>query len=211
MPNRRGSLVNLAFCAPYALLTWLVGLLSLVVGIAHKPERRGSILVLEFREWFARGRDGEGWWRFSTTIGRTIWFQPGRRSEAGWLDERIEKHEVEHVYQVEDLMLLSFVVGLAVAIGWWAHGEAAAGFWWWFGIWTSGGLWQLPNFVTAGFRYGWANAYRDSSHERQAYGVSDLAPIAGRSWYDLRNEAREKAAAQALISIAPPPARTVEE
>lgn len=189
-----GHWVAYLFTFPWAALSYLLGALSIVLFIGHRARWEGvGILSLEFREWFARGRDDKGPWRYSTTIGRTIWWQPHHRdagnTEAQELDERLERHEREHIWQIEDMMLLSFVIGLVVAIGHWIEGRTCEGFCWWFGLWTSGGLWQLPNFMTAALRFGWKNAYRDSSHERHAYAATDHWPN-GESWYEAREARR---------------------
>ena len=186
--------VLFAFTLPWTLLTWLLGALSLILFVAKKPRFEGAaILTLEFREWFARGRDGKGLWRYSTTLGRTIWWQPGSRDAKVELDERIERHERIHVRQIEDLMMLSFMVGAGAAIPMWVAGNTAGGFALWFCIWFSGGLWQLPNFLTAMMRFGPKNGYRDSEHERSAYSRTDLIEQAhvGKSWCTIRQEARE--------------------
>lgn len=190
--------VLFAFTAPWSVITWAVGGLSMVVWLAHKPKFEGAgILTLEWREWFASGEDRKGWWKYSTTLGRVIWFQPGARdagnSEAEQLDERLERHERVHIRQVEDRMLLSFIVGLIVGIGFWAHGHVGAGFAWWLLMWASGGLWQLPNFLTAMMRFGWKGVYRDTEHERSAYAQTHpVAFMADESWWDMRERQREE-------------------
>lgn len=169
---------------PWALVTWVLGLLTL--GWAtHRPRFVGAaILTFRLRGWVAKR------WRYSTTIGRAIFWNPRHVQTNTELDERIERHERVHVRQGEDLMLLSFLVGLAVAIGWWSHGEAMIGVRWWIGLWASGGLWLAPNFVTAFLRYGPKGVYRDAEHERSAYAQTDRWPN-GESWWQRRDERRE--------------------
>lgn len=180
-----GDWVLLVFTAPWAAFSWLLGVLSMVFWLAHRPWPVGAgILTLEIRPWLAR------WWRYSTTIGRCIWWQPERIDRKADLDERLERHERVHVRQNEDLMVLSFIVGLAVAIGHWWFGRWSTGAWWWFGLWVSGGLWQVPNFLTAILRYGWRGVYRDSEHERSAYAQTDLWPD-GESWWQHRDHRRQ--------------------
>lgn len=186
--------VLFAFTIPWTIVTWVLGGLSMVLFLAHKPRLEGhAILTLEFREWFAKGKDRKGFWRYSTTLGRVIWFQPHHRDRAEEMDERLEKHERVHVRQVEDLMLLSFLVGLAVAVGQWSlGGRAGPGFAWWLAIWTSGGIWQLPNFITAMLRFGPKNAYRDAEHERSAYAQTHpVAYMQDESWWDMRERLRK--------------------
>lgn len=119
-----------------------------------------GLMTAEWRPWVAQR------WRYSTTLGRGIIYTPGRRRAAVSSPEltSTEIHERRHVYQVEDLMMLSLVLGLIVGIG---TGDWLMGFL----LWCSGGAWQLPNFLTAAMRGG--DAYRDSEHERAAYGRID--------------------------------------
>jgi len=178
--------VLLAFTAPWALITWFIGILSLVFFVAHKPRfEQNGILTVQYRPWVPN----KAGYRYSTTLGRLILYNLGHRETEAELDERIERHETVHVRQVEDLMLLSFIVGLVVAIGHWAKGDVGGGSLWWLAIWTSGGLWQIPNFLTAILRYGWVGVYRDSEHERSAYGQTDDWP-GGSSWWEERDKRR---------------------
>ncbi len=180
-----GRWVLFAFTLSWTLVTWLLGVLSIACYIAHKPRFEGAgVLTLELREWFATGEDGKGPWKYSTTLGRTIWWQPGKRDPGEELDERIERHERIHVRQVEDLMVLSFIVGLICGI---ATGDWLLAFL----TWMSGGLWQLPNFLTAMLRYGFRSVYRDSEHERSAYAQTDKWPN-GESWWEERDRARHR-------------------
>lgn len=186
-----GKWVLFAFSAPLAILSWFLGALSMACLLAHKPRFEGAgILTLKWREWFATGADGKGKWKYSTTLGRTIWFQPDVRGTSASLDERLERHERVHVRQFEDSMVLSFIIGFVVAIGMWANVDAAAGFIWWLSIWTSGALWLVPNFLTAGLRYGWKHVYRDSEHERSAYAQTDKICSNCPSWWEHRDAKR---------------------
>ena len=188
-----GKWVLFAFTAPWSVFAWTLGCLSVGLGLAHKPRFEGAaILTLEWRKWVTR------WWHYSTTVGRVVWFQPDARDAAVELDERLERHERTHVRQVEDLMLLSFAIGLVVAL--------SGNPWLGLGLWFSGGAWQLPNFVTAMLRFGWGRGYRDSEHERSAYAQCDLWPN-GESWWttysgDKREQERQREANAA--SIKPP-------
>lgn len=187
--RKPGQWVLWAFTFPWAITTYLLGLLSLVFFLTRRPRFEGAgILSLTWRDWIAKRN------RYSTTFGRTLFWNPRHREPAETmieeLDERIERHERVHIRQVEDKMMLSFIVGLVVAIGHWAHGNAGAGSAWWLGIWWSGGMWQLPNFLTAMLRYGWIGVYRDSEHERSASGQTDRWPD-GSSWWERRDERRK--------------------
>jgi len=200
--------VLFAFIAPHAIISWLIGLLSMVCWIAHRPRFEGAgILTLEFREWFASGRDGRGPWNYSTTIIRTLFWNPGaaRRSE-GELDERVERHERVHVRQSEDLAFAGFLLGLAVAasmwtLGWYADAWQPAAVW--LGVWLVSPLLLIGNWITALLRFGiappregrsWLGrvfdvAYRDSEHERSAYAQTDTWPD-GQSWWHRRERGR---------------------
>lgn len=190
------SWVRFGFTAPWSLVGWLwcVGACLLQLAQLKKLRFEGAgVLTSEWRPWFARI------WRFSTTVGRSTIYFPGSRHP------KTERHEQIHLDQVEDLMLLSFLVGLAVIV---CTGNVLLGFL----LWSSGGLWQLPNFLMALLRYGhnvkWPPegsfftrlknflrdlflevAYRDSEHERSAYAQTDLGSD-GLSWDDRRERSR---------------------
>tara|TARA_R100000656_G_scaffold104176_1_gene76182 strand:+ start:222580 stop:223212 length:633 start_codon:yes stop_codon:yes gene_type:complete len=196
--------IRFAFTAPWALVGWLwVVVMCFVVWAADFKKLRfegAGILTAEWRPWAAR------FWPFSTTIGRGIIFFPGARDASDEMDERLERHERIHIWQVEDLMLLSFIIGLVVSF---CTGDFLLGFF----LWWSGGLWQLPNFATALLRFGhtlrWPTegkwheklagflkdlflgvAYRDSEHERSAYAQTSLWPN-GQSWFEAREGQRK--------------------
>lgn len=213
--------VRFAFTLPWSLTAWLLGLLSMLVFATKIPRFEGAgILTVQLRSWLSRR------WGYSTTIGRVIFWGDGFRTlkdddpdtEANErveseLDERHERHERTHIWQIEDLMLLSFLVGLVTAIhtGDWGFG---------FFLWWSGGFWQVPNFLMAFLRFGhtvsWPQGdaktwdkfkafaknvyeviYRDSLHERGAYGTTDRWPN-GESWAHTRAEARSAATGNAV-------------
>lgn len=121
----------------------------MLVAFAARAPRFESLgrLTAEWRPWAAK------LWRFSTTIGFGKIFQPGARDSA-----TIVQHEEIHSRQIEDLMLLSLVVGSVAACWDWRLG---------LGVYLSGGVWQLPNFIAAWLRG--ERPYRDSEHERSAY------------------------------------------
>jgi hypothetical protein len=156
---------------------WLSALLGLSHELAWEP---GFVLTAQWRPWVGRV------WRYSTTVGRGIVYHPDHRDpDPIKLDTRLEQHERVHVRQVEDRMALAFFVGLAIGL---THGL------WWTAliIWWSGGAWQLPNFITAGLRFGWKHAYEDSEHERSAYAQTDMLGAWGYgSWWELRAAIRE--------------------
>lgn len=195
------SWVRFSFVAPWAVLCWVLVLLSCVLQLASfrslRMENTG-ILTTYWRPWFAKR------WPFSTTLGRGIVYHPSHRRTSLEDDERLEKHERIHVAQVEDLMFLSLILGIVVSI---KTDDVLFGFL----VWFSGGVWQVPNFVTAILRYGhtikspnaslfskiksvlsqvFGIAYRDAEHERSAYAQTDAFPDSDESWSDLRDKDR---------------------
>jgi hypothetical protein len=162
-----------ALALPWTLLVgYMWVLLMFCTYAAHnlRMEEYG-LLTAEWRPWAANI------WRYSTTLGRGIIYWPGvRRAKPEMELGRTERHERVHVRQVEDLMFLSFAVGLVAAL---ASGNWLLGF----GIWTSGGAWQLPNFLAAVMRGG--DIYRDTEHERSAYAQTDVLANGG-AWLDQR-------------------------
>lgn len=122
-----------------------------------------GVLTAVWKPWAAAR------WPYSTTLGRGIIYSPGERNEP-WT--RTQQHEHVHVRQVEDQMMLSFVIGLVVL----TQGSPLLGV----VLWLSGGAWQLPNFLTAVLRGG--NVYRDTEHERSAYAQTDELHDGKDSW-----------------------------
>lgn len=142
----------------------------------------GLVLTATWKPWAQRR------WKYSTTLGTGIVYQPGARAERDEPWTPIQDHEHVHVRQVEDMMTLSLLVGisvlLAVGLGtgsWTFAAVLGAAIWW------SGGLWQAPNFLTAGLRNGWnlSGVYRGSEHELSAYAQTNRW-CGERSW--LRDE-----------------------
>lgn len=137
-----------------------------------------AVLTTQWRKWASKR------WNYSTTLGRGVIYHPDHVDDDSAIDTRLERHEHVHVRQIEDLMLLSFVIGAVVAAltqVWW-HGLI---------VWWSGGAWQLPNFVAAWLR-GW-DVYRDTEHERSAYSRTDviMQRHVGTTWEQVRREKRE--------------------
>src|SRR3989304_1442264 len=131
------SWIRFAFTVPWALVCWAVVALASLLFVAQlrklKFERAG-VLTTEWRPWVAR------FFPYSLTLGRGIIYYPGA--------QQVHKaHEYVHVAQVEDFMHLSFWVGLIVAL---CTGDVLLGFF----LWWSGGIWQLPNYITSLLRYG---------------------------------------------------------
>jgi hypothetical protein len=136
---------------------------------AHKPRFAGGVLTAQWRPWATKR------WRWSTTIGYAIIYQPDVRTASG-PPSVVEEHERVHVRQVEDLMLLSLVVGLVVfaVTGNWLLGLL---------LWLSGGAWQLPAFLTSAVRHGFNinGLYRSNEHERSARAQTQRW-CHGKSW-----------------------------
>jgi hypothetical protein len=151
-------------------------LLAILVGAAKAPkfDYGYGILTAEWRAWAAK------YWGFTTTVGRGIICQPEVRDDVHGPSNPTEYHEDIHVYQVEDAMALSLIVGLIVGgvTGDWI----LAGVLWW-----SGGMWQIPNFLTAVLRYGPKYYYWGAEHERSAYAQTDLDEH-DKSWVDYQRE-----------------------
>lgn len=157
----------------------------LILWAARQVEKlrfdHGGILSADTRGWLGRK------WKYSTTLGYGMVYRPGRRPEKGEVN-RIWNHEMVHTRQIQDLMLLSLIIGAIVGLSYASFGAFLC-------IWWSGGAWQLPNFVSAWLRGG--RPYRDSEHERAAYSFTDtiMAEHIGKTWQTIQHEARTKAKA----------------
>lgn len=163
---------------PLSLVAWGLGYLTVVLGIAHEARWEPNlVLSLELRPWFTK------LWKYSTSMGRVIWYQPDRRDDDGIVDTRIERHEHVHVRQQDDMMTIALIISIWVLM---ASGDWLLAL----GIWMSGGAWILVHYVTAGLRYGWKDRawYEESEHERSAYAQTDLCAKLGKSWQELREE-----------------------
>lgn len=165
------TIIRIVFTWPALLVGWLFVALSLVLLLAKKPRLDKETLVLEatWRPWFAKR------WKYSTTICRGIIY----RQEDPSL--RIQQHEHTHVEQVEDLLLLAFVLSLMMGI-------KTGDFWWYLGIHMSGVAWQLPSFLGAVLRG--KHVYRGSGHEEHAYALTNIIgqEHAGKSWKQVFEE-----------------------
>lgn len=173
-----GRMILFAIHSPWGCgvgWTWLA--LMMLIGAAHDVRWvPGLVLTAQWRPWVRKVG-----WVWSTTIGRCIIYQPESRDDTVEIDTRIERHEQIHIWQSEDMMALSLLVGSVVYA---ATGDA----WLAGGIYFTGGAWQFPNFITAGLRTGFtmANMYENSEHERSAYGQTDVPRIVGKSWAELK-------------------------
>lgn len=127
-------------------------------------------LTATWRPWVTK------FWKYSTTLSYGIIYQPG-------VSPRTIKHEHVHVRQVQDRCTLAFFLGLAALITGLATMSAPL-CWFALGLWLTGPIYQVPNFLTAVLRGG--HVYRDAEHERSAYAQTDLdldGPD-GKSWLD---------------------------
>ncbi len=208
-PRSVGNWILFAFTAQHALISYLIGLLLFVTFFAHKIRfEQAGVMTMEWREWFATGRDGKGPYQYSTTILRLIVWNPGARDDAEELDDRVERHETVHLRQFEDAAVQGFVLGLALATAQWTFGWYAEA--WqpalvWELVWLAMPLMAFANWITAVMRFGvapkregrsWFDrifdvAYRDSEHERSAYAQTDRWPN-GESWWQGREDRRQQ-------------------
>lgn len=144
-------------------LGWLFPLLMLMTGAAHRLHfLDNAVLAAYWRPWVTK------FWKYSTTFSRGMVLQP-------CVSPRTLRHELVHVRQAEDGVLLALVIGILVSLveldPWWAL------------MWPSGIAWQLPNFLGALLRKG--HLYRDTEHERSAYAQTDEHHTTGRSWLEV--------------------------
>lgn len=168
---RIGNWILFIVSLPSAVLIgWIVVILSLVFFFAHKPKLAPyGVLTATWRPWWAKR------WNYSTTIGRGILYHPiVADGTPHIIDSNVEKHEMVHIRQAEDRILLALIIGTIVFLvtGNWILGLA---------LWVSGMAWQLPNFITAPLRGG--HVYRDTEHERSAYAQCHRR-LDGTSWLD---------------------------
>ena len=165
-----GNWVLFIVATPAVIFGWVVVLLAVLLFFAHKPKFAPyGVLTAQWRPWFAKV------WKYSTTFGRGIIYHPKiADGTPNIIDSDVEKHEMIHVRQSEDRILLALLIGLIVFFITknWVLGLS---------IWTSGFLWQLPNFLTALLRGG--HVYRDTEHERSAYAQCARSQD-GKSWLD---------------------------
>lgn len=172
-----GRVVLLVVNSPWGVgIGWTYVCLAVLFGFARVPRwEPGAVLTAEWREWFARR------WDYSTTLGRGIIYHPDSRDDDPTVvDSRLERHERKHVWQTEDLMVLSFIVAMCL---WFCGTDIMVCM----VVYVSGGAWQLPNFLAAGLRYGFTmeNMYRGAEHERSAYAQTDLCIKLGKPWEEL--------------------------
>ena len=184
--------INFIFAFPYTLLVSYPYVLFFSIFAARglRIESDGT-LTAEWRDWVTRTRKRRSGpprpiWVYSTTLGHGVIFQRRCRPEAGRAASETWGHEFVHVRQTEDLMAISFLVGVVVAAvtGNWILSLA---------LWTAGGAFQAVWFVTAGLRYGWTldGVYKQSEHERSAYAQTDRW-MTGRSWLQVENEVKKR-------------------
>lgn len=195
--------IRFAFMVGWALLGWLYVALACVLFLADIKSIRfesHAIVTAKWRPWFAKV------YPFSTTLGRGIVFYPGVRDAEKPLDDRVERHERVHVWQMEDISFRFLLVGLLVGL---VTDDWLLGLF----LWLSAPAWLVTNFVMALLRFshnaewpkdeglsGWKRftkfakhlaidiAYRDSDHERSAY--AQTATMGGDSWWQFRERQR---------------------
>jgi len=157
------------FTLPLTLtLGWGWVVLLVLLGTAHKLKWNSTlVLTAQWRPWV------EKFVHSSATFGRGTIYQSIDRGNF-----RVRAHAAVHIRQVEDMMLLSLLVGLV--LGFWSDDWRVA-----FLVWWSGGLWQIPNHITAVLRGG--DAHIDAEHERSAYAQTDIQG-GGQSWLERHRE-----------------------
>lgn len=185
-----------AVTLPWSLLvSWPVVLLLSTFAARDLRFERYGILTAVWRDWVIRERGSKPpLWPYSTTLGRAIIYQPrARRRRPSHPPTDTELHEMVHVRQVEDRMMLSLMVAscttsfLCFALED-PKSAALVGF----VLWASGGAWQLPNFLSSVIRHGLNSEglYFSTEHERSAraqtepwvHCISDLTDR--RTWTD---------------------------
>lgn len=190
--------VLFAITAPWSVIVgWGWILLLFCIG-AVKDLRWEPTLVLTsvFRDWVVKPRnlpwapkDKDGvrvqipLWRYSTTLGRGIAYQPHSRAPVGAAWTRTQNHEHVHVRQIEDAMLWSFLMGLLSLL--WVGpvtGDWGVAFGLFLLIWFLGGLSQSANWLTAKMRG--KEFYLDSEHELSAYAQTEPWGPEGESWLE---------------------------
>jgi hypothetical protein len=164
------KVIRLVLTWPSILIGWGYVLLLTVVFVAHRWsfDKENLVLSAVWRPWVTK------FWRYSTTISRGIIYHP-----AAVEDTRIREHEMVHVRQVEDCVLLSLVLGAVAAT---LIAAQATPFFAFLGFWVAGVAFQLPNFLGAVLRGG--HVYRDAEHERSAYAQTDLHHTKDKSWLE---------------------------
>lgn len=152
-------------------LGWLFPILAMATYAAKSPRMLpGLVLAAEWRPWAAK------LWKWSTTFGRGVVLHP-ERSEA------TIRHELVHVAQFEDRILLAFFVALVLA--------TVLPVSWALGAWISGLAWMAPNFLSAVLRGG--HVYYDAEHEEAAYARTlRIIPDDVGKTFDEVLDAREK-------------------
>lgn len=157
----------LIVCFPAAVVGWLLGGLSLLLGICRDPrldEEFPFVLTLTWRQWVADR------WRYDMALMFCRIAHP-RRNEAS--AERLAQHERVHIRQAIDIVVLGALVAFFVV---WASPGIA------FALWTSSPLWKLAYFAGVLLR-GNGHIYRDAEHERSAYAQTDKRDFEG-SWLE---------------------------
>lgn len=180
MRKKRRSWVLFCVSLPGVVVgyAWLLLLCVLFVAEWRSLMFQGTgVLIARTRPKAAK------FWGFSTTIGRAILYHPDVYDGTPELEHRVERHEFVHIRQFEDDQLRALLTALVM---WFATGSA-----WSLMLWPAGLLAMVPNFVTAVLRFGWKGIYRDAEHERSAYAQTDVAHVTGKSWDQLRDEARK--------------------
>lgn len=170
------SLAIRVLCPAHYVLSLALFVLSTILFVA-KPLRKDRempfALVLTWRPWFAKR------WRYSTTLGFTIFMHPRHLEEQGD-DGRTLKHERVHVRQYVDDGILALLLSLPTFFVSWKLALVLL---------ACAPLFRVSGFLGALLRGG--HVYRDAEHERGAYGQTDIITPddVGQSWLDGHLEA----------------------
>jgi len=169
--NKFGKWILFAITAPYGVVVgWSIILLAKIFFFAENLHFGPyGILLAQWKPWFASK------WKYSTAFGRGVVFHPKVIGKDNSIYHRIWQHEMIHIKQIESLMMLSCIIGTIVGV---ITGNYLLGL----GIWISGGIWQLSNFMTAVLTGG--HIYRDAEHERSAYAQTSTFRNSGKTWLD---------------------------
>lgn len=175
-----GNWILFGFTAQHAVISYFLGLLSMITFFTHAPRFEGAgILSLRLRDWFSKksgkdedGTEDKGFSRYSSTLFRTIFWHESRpvpETIAEELDSRHERHERKHIHQFEDACVQGFFLGMALASCLWVFG-------WHTEAWQPALVWELTwllmplmltaTWFTALLRYGPSAKVRPNGEKR---------------------------------------------
>ncbi len=159
------------FTIPYSITVgWAWPYLMIALFLAEKPGlENGLVVTAQWRPWFAKR------FPFSMAIGRGVVYHPAPGIRGGMLTPtQTQFHEHVHIRQIEDMMLVGFLVAAAVltvtALAGHAEYRLAAL------LWFTSAEWRLLSYV-ASFLRG-ERLYEDAEPEKSARAQSEhLKPM----------------------------------